>query len=97
MGMHLGAGLVQIVQRSPRKFKLPTRFQRDRGTVHRQSDDIARFVDRLPAKALQTFQYSFDALRAVIGQSAQVASPVGELFMLGTYAPTVPGFFPEAT
>src|SRR3546814_7432879 len=50
MPRRLGARLVQIVERGARKLELPGGLEADRAVGAGQRDDLARFLDRLPAE-----------------------------------------------
>ena len=51
-----GAGLMHILERRARQFKLAARLQRQRSAVQRVADNVLALFDRLPAKALHAFQ-----------------------------------------
>ena len=58
---HLGAGLVQIVERRARQLELPAGLERHRRLAAPQSDEIVAVEDGLPAEALQVLQQREDA------------------------------------
>ena len=90
MLLHLGAGLMEIVERRARQLELAARLERDRRLAARKPDEIVAVIDRLPAEPPQPFEQAADAaLAAVIGDRPQILAPEDEFLVLGADAPAL--------
>ena len=92
MAAHLGAGLVDVLQRCAREFELAGGFQRDRGVVLEQGDGAVVLLHRLPAETGEAIEQGFDAALASEGGCVQIVEAEAELFVLGADAPVGCGF-----
>src|SRR3546814_16608790 len=87
MPRRLGARLVQIVERGARKLELPGGLEADRAVGAGQRDDLARFLDRLPAEFGEARQQVADAAGLVIARCVKIALGIDELLVLGADPP----------
>jgi len=88
VGMHLVAGLVQVVEELTGQFELSAGFQRDGATVAVERDRPAFFQHGLPAESLrQPLEHCTHRARTVIGQWIEGVGQKTELFVLGADAP----------
>ncbi|MNN33521.1 hypothetical protein D3C81_1472830 [compost metagenome] len=86
--------VVDGLQRRARQLELAARLQTDRGgealgVFALQGDDVAGFLHRRPAKALQAGQHGQDAVLALIGGATQGGLVEAELLVFGADAPLV--------
>ena len=63
-----GAGLVQVFERRARQFELAGGFEADRAVGAAHGDDLAAFLDRLPAELPHGQQDVADAAGLVVGR-----------------------------
>src|SRR3546814_18416036 len=87
MPRRLGARLVQIVERGARKLELPGGLEADRAVGAGQRDDLARFLDRLPAEFGEARQQVADAAGLVIARCVKIALGIDELLVHGADPP----------
>ncbi len=95
----LGAGLVEIVAWRAGELELSGRLQAHAAILARERNDIAAFLDRLPAKFGQARKQIADAAGLVIAGRAMVGSAIDELLVLGADLPARGGllaFFEQA-
>src|SRR5690606_14693282 len=82
-----GASLVEVLQRSAGQLELAGGFQADGAVVAAHRDDLAAFLDRLPAELAQLHQNVTDTARLVIARSAMIVALVDQLLVLGADPP----------
>ena len=82
-----GAALVQVLERRARQFELARGLEADGAVGAGQRDDLAAFLDRLPAELGQPLEQVADPAGLVPGRRAMVAQAIDELLMLGADAP----------
>ena len=68
-----GAALVKVLERRARQFELPGGLEADGAVGAGQRDDLAAFLDRLPAELGQADQQVADAARLVPRRRAMIA------------------------
>src|SRR5690606_3386333 len=94
MAARLGAGLVQVIERSAGQLKLPRGLEADRAIVAAHRDDMAVLLDRLPAELAQFQQDVANAAGLGIGGSGMGVATIDELFVLGADPPPAGRFLP---
>jgi len=87
MASGLGAGIVQVFERRARQFELARRLEADGAVVAPHRDDLAAFLDRLPAELAQRQQDVADAALFILGERALFIAAIDQFFVLGTDAP----------
>ena len=86
-------GSISIDDITIAESELAGRLEADRAILALERDDIAAFLDRLPAEAFEVLQHVANAARLVIGGRMMVAALVDELLVLGPDTPCVLGLF----
>ncbi len=92
MGVHFTTGLMNGRKGRAGKFKLATRFERNRALSSRlyQSDDIAIIHDWFPAQlGLHTFQNGLDAARAFVRNGAVISDVERKFLVFCADAPRI--------
>src|SRR3954454_23453519 len=89
MAARLRAGEMEMLERRTRELELPGRLEADRAVGAGQGDDLAAFLDRLPAKLGHRHQQVANAAGLVIGGRAMVGAAIDELLVLGADPPRI--------
>src|SRR5436853_2605269 len=90
MASGLGAGLVKVPERGSGKLELPSRLEADIAVLARQGDDLAAFLDRLPAELGELAEQVADSSRLVVGWRPVIVAAIDELLVLGADPPRLP-------